>query len=107
MRNLRWSREEKLLARKAFQLALQGEFERVIGEVKKRAAAIEQPDELWELEAYLTAQRKKIDRHYDYRYSMLIMVFGDLIRRGRLTERELVGLSEEKLEYIRRYSKVI
>jgi hypothetical protein len=54
----------------------------------------------------LTAQRKMIDRQYDYRYSMLIMVFGNLIRERRLTEQELEGLSEEKLEYIRRYSKM-
>lgn len=105
-RDLTWSGQEKLVARKAFELALHREFEHVIKEVKKKANAIEQPSELWELEAYLTAQRKMIDRQYDYRYSMLIMVFGNLIRERRLTEQELVGLSEEKLEYIRRYSKM-
>jgi hypothetical protein len=37
---------------------------------------------------------------------MLITIFGDLIRKRRLTEQELEGLSKEKLEYIRRYAKI-
>jgi hypothetical protein len=39
---------------------------------------------------------------YDYRYSQLISVFGRLIREGRLTEAHLEGLSQDKLEFIRR-----
>jgi hypothetical protein len=106
IRELNWSGQEKTIAKKAFQLALDREFERIISEVKNKVNAIEEPSELWELEAYLTAKRKMIDRQYDYRYSMLITVFGDLIRKRRLTEQELEGLSKEKLEYIRRYAKI-
>lgn len=106
IRELHWSGQEKTIARKAFQLALGREFERIISEVKKKVNAIEEPPELWELVDYLTDQRKMIDRQYDYRYSMLITVFGDLIRKKRLTEQELEGLSEEKIEYIRRYAKI-
>ena len=40
------------------------------------AGRIEQPSELWELERYLTQRRKDIDCLYDYRYSMLPVVFG-------------------------------
>lgn len=74
-------------------------------EAKKRAEKVRQPSDLWDLERYLTARRTQIDRQFDYRYSVLIFVFGDLIRRGRLNEQELQGLGEEKLASIRRYAE--
>jgi hypothetical protein len=44
---------------------------------------------------------RRIDRQYDYRYSVLITVFADLIQKGRLREQDLQGLSEEELRHIR------
>jgi hypothetical protein len=73
-------------------------------EAKKRAAEIQQPSDLWELERYLTERRTKIDRQYEYKYSVLIFVFGNLIRQGRLTEQELQGLNQDKLDAIQRYA---
>ena len=73
----------------------------MIREAKKMAARIAQPSDLWELEHYLTERRKEIDRKYDYRYSVLPLVFGCLIREGRLREEELRGLGEDKLGRIR------
>jgi len=49
------------------------------------AKNIEQPADLWELEGYLTDSRKDVDRRYDYRYSVLPLVFGNLVRQGRLS----------------------
>jgi Photoprotection regulator fluorescence recovery protein len=102
MNDLKWSPTEKAVARKAFDLALTREFEAVTAEVKRRAANLENRSALWELEDYLTASRKAIDRKYDYRYSVLIMVFAYLIREGRLNEEELHGFGEDKMEDIRR-----
>jgi hypothetical protein len=107
MRELTWSPAEKAVARKAFDRALNREFEAVIEEVKKMAAKIEQPSDLWELEDHLTERRKEIDRRYDYRYSVLPSVFGDLISEGRLKEDELQGLREDKLEHVRWYRKTL
>lgn len=104
VRDLKWSHAEKIIARKAFNQALEREFEMVISEAKQMAAKIEQPSDLWELEVYLTHSRKEIDRRYDYRYSMLILVFGNLVREGRLSEEELHGLAEDKLAHIRSYA---
>lgn len=101
IRDLKWSPAEKAIARKAFEAALSRELKAVIAETKRLAARIEQPDDLWELERYLTAKRKEIDETFDYRYSVLPLVFGVLIRRGRLGEQELHGLSEDKLARIR------
>jgi hypothetical protein len=70
-------------------------------EAKEMAARIAEPSELWELEEFLSKRRSEIDRKYDYRYSVLPMVFGILIRERRLKEEELRGLGEDKLSRIR------
>jgi Photoprotection regulator fluorescence recovery protein len=101
MRELNWSPAEKAVARKAFDLALQRELDAVIREAKDRTAKIAQPSELWDLERWLTQRRKDIDRQFDYRYSVLPIVFGNLIRQGQLSEQDLHGLAEQKLALIR------
>ncbi|SRR6266567_2845209 len=103
MRDLKWSPEEKAIARRAFDFALKHELESVIIEAKERVGKIRQPSDLWELERYLTERRVQIDRQYEYKYSVLIMVFGNLIQQGRLTEQELEGLNQDKLDSIRGY----
>ena len=106
MRSLKWSTAEKAVARRAFESALRQEFEAVIREAKLRAAKVEQADELWELERYLTQRRAEIDRLYDFRYSVLPVVFGRLIHDGRLGEEDLHGLGEDKLALIRSCRKL-
>jgi len=100
MPSLKWSPAEKAVARKAFDAALQRELAAVIRKAKEMAARIEEPSELWDLEYYLTKRRQEINRRYDYRYSVLISVFADLIRHGQLREEELHGLGQDKLGYI-------
>jgi hypothetical protein len=92
---------------KAFELALDREFRSVIRRAKDMAGQIEQPTDLWDLEHYLTESRKRIDRTYDYRYSVLTDVFGRLVREGRLSEDELQGLGEDKLQSIRSYARLL
>ena len=106
MRGLEWSRQEKSVARKAFDLALKRELESVMLEAKKRAEKINQPSEVWELERYLAQRRTDIDRQFDYRYSVLVLVFENLIRQKKLNEKELKGLGEDKLGSIRRYAEL-
>jgi hypothetical protein len=95
---------EKKVARKAFDLALHRELKGLIADVKKRAEKIKQPSDLWDMEHYLTECRKRIDGQFDYRYSVLIYVFGNLLRQGKLTEEELRGLNDDKLEAVRRFA---
>jgi hypothetical protein len=104
MHELKWSHAEKTVARRAFDLALGKELEALVREAKGRAARIEEPSELWDLESWLTERRREIDRSYDYRYSVLPLVFAQLLRDGRLTEDDLHGLGKEKLDLIRRAS---
>jgi len=102
MRDLKWSPAEKIIARRAFDQALGRELEAVILETKSKAATIQEPSGLWELERYLTQRRQKIDRKYDYRYSVLPLVLANLLTGGRLNENEMHGLGEDKLGYIHR-----
>ena len=106
MYELKWSHAEKTVARRAFDLALGKELEGILQEAKGRAARIEEPSELWDLESWLTERRREIDRRYDYRYSILPLVFAQLLRDGRLTEDDLHGLGQEKLDLIRRASAI-
>jgi hypothetical protein len=84
MDQLRWSDAEKKIARRAFEKALQQELDEVIHEVKEMARDIKEPPDLWKLEDYLTRRRKAIDSTYDYRYSQLPIVFGQLARKGQI-----------------------
>jgi hypothetical protein len=105
MYELKWS-HAKTVARRAFDLALGKELEALLQEAKGRAARIEEPSELWDLESWLRERRREIERRYDYRYSVLPLVFAKLLRDGRLTEDDLHGLGQEKLDLIRRASAI-
>jgi hypothetical protein len=100
-RDLRWSQKEKAIARKAFDLALTRELDAVIRQAKERATRLQEPDELWEMEHWLTQRRQEIDAKYDFRYSVLPLVFANLLRDGRISEDDLRGLGEDKLEVTR------
>ena len=97
-----WTTSEKAIARKAFDRALKSELASVVEEAKRRAANLKEPAELWELEEYLGKRRREIDGLYDFRYSHLLLVFVQLIYRGKVNIDELAGLSADKLEHIRR-----
>jgi hypothetical protein len=104
MLELSWSHAEKTIARRAFDKALGNELEDVIREAKSRADAIK---DVWDLESWLTERRLEIDRRYDYRYSVLPLVFASLLRDGKLTEEDLNGLKQEKLNLICKGATVI
>jgi hypothetical protein len=102
-----WSRSEKAIARKAFDVALGQELHEVIQEAKKMASRIQQPSDLWDLEYYLTQRRKEIDRKYDFRGSRLTDVLGRLLYENRLGEEDLRGLPEEKMKSIRSFAQFL
>ena len=106
IRDLTWSAAEKAVARRAFNQALEREFEAVIRKTKERAAKIREVQDLWKLEDWLGERRREIDEKFDYRYSQLPRVFGVLIRDGRLSEGDLQGLGPDKLDFIRRIASL-
>ena len=104
MRNWHWSPAEKAVAHRAFDLALDKELEELLRQAKKRAAQATEASDLWKLESWLGHRRREIDNKYDYRYSVLPMVFGALLREGSISEDDLRGLGPEKLDAIRRFA---
>jgi hypothetical protein len=100
--DLNWTASEKKIARRAFETALDREFAALIEESKKRMNQVSTPEELWEFEQWLSERRKEIDKTYDFRYSILPVVFANLLHRRTLSDVELAGLSSEKIELIQR-----
>ena len=68
---LRWSKSERAIARRAFDHALNQELQEVIRQAKQMAVEVKEPCQLWGLEQHLTQRRKEIDRKYEYRGSKL------------------------------------
>jgi hypothetical protein len=97
----KWSKSEKKIARKAYDAAYQRECAAIIAKVQHMASEMETPKDLWQLDDYLYEQRRDTDEKYDYRYSVLLMVFSSLLNEGWLTFEDLDGLSEAKLTHLR------
>jgi hypothetical protein len=76
-------------------------------ETKKMASQINEPDDLWELERYLTERRKDINQKYDSRGSRLKDVLGRLLYENRLSENDLRGLREDKMRSIRSFAQFL
>ncbi len=102
MQGYSWSPSEKKAARAAFDQALAREMKTI----KEQAVAIvkNMHDDfaIWDLHDYLSKKRREIDSKYDYRYSVLLMVFARLVNEGWLTEDDLWGIGREKLDIIMR-----
>ena len=76
-------------------------------QAKQMANQIKEPADLWDLEYYLTEQRKGIDRKYEFRASGLMDVLGRLLYERRISEEELRGLPEDKLKAIRSFANFL
>ena len=100
-----WSKPEKEIARRAYRAAYERECAAIAGEVRRMAAGIRTPPDMWQIHDYLTKKRKETDEKYDYRYSVLLWVFGRLIYDGWLREEDLAGLSPDKMQEIRQIAE--
>lgn len=105
MHDEKWSDREKKIARRVFDAAVQSELAETIADFKARVARLSAPDEMWSLEQYLRERRREIEGKYDFRYSQLILVFGRLLREGRIRQDDLAGLAEGKINDIRRFAE--
>jgi len=97
MDDIMWSKTEKEVARQAFKRAYERECKELSNKVKDMANTAINPDDIWELHDFLTEKRKEIDEKYDYRYSVLILVFGRLLREGWIELDDIKGLDEDKI----------
>lgn len=101
MREYTWSPSQKKAARAAYDLAL----ERELKAIRREAEAILQKSAddraVWRLHDYLSKKRREVGEKYDYRYSVLILVFNRLVSDGWLALDELSGIGSEKVEVIK------
>ena len=98
---LKWSKTEKLAAKRAFHTAYDRECEAITAKLQKMIASAKESGDIWRIHDYLSEQREKTDCKYDYRYSILLRVFARLMKEGWLTEADLDGVQEDKIEKIK------
>ncbi len=96
-----WSPEEKKIARIAFEKAYKKEMSEIKNELENRIKNIDELQKVWSINDFLNKRRNEVDKKYDYRYSVLISVFVRLLSEGYIEEKDLAGLSEDKLDAIK------
>ena len=101
---MNWSKTEKIIARKIFELARQRDYERLIKKINNKT--INSPEDIWELRELLNEEVKEFDEKYDYRYSLLLGIFMRLLSEDLLKIEDLNGLSNEKIETIKQVVKL-
>lgn len=101
MNDLSWSKKEKSISKKAFDKAYEKECAQLIGTLKKKAEKLTKQEDIWELQDYLNQKQKEIDQKYDYRYSVLILVFAQLLKEGWVEINDLKGLNADKVDKIK------
>jgi hypothetical protein len=101
MKEDEWTKSEKKIARRAFDKALEKEYNFIIKETKRMALNASKPSDIWEIRDYLTRTLKQINRKYDYRYSRIIFVLGMLLQKGLISLDDLKRLNENKVEQIK------
>jgi hypothetical protein len=101
MNDFKWSKTEKKIARTAFEKAYQRECSDLIEKIRTKAGEITEPDNMWRFHDFLTEKREEIDEKYDYRYSVLILVFARLVNDGWLDFNDLKGLADNKIDRIK------
>jgi hypothetical protein len=99
--DIKWSKTEKTVARRAFGSAYGRECEAITKHLNGMILDIADPEDIWHLHDFLDKKRKEIDQKYDYRYSVLILVFARLMQEGWLKESDLDGLHEDKAYQIK------
>jgi len=100
MREFTWSATEKKAARAAFALSLARELKAARQEAEALLRNSSDDRVIWQIHDYLSSKRRDIDEKYDYRYSVLMLVFPRLVSEGWLKLEELMGIGSEKVEVI-------
>ena len=98
----KWTQREKTIARRVYDRAYEKECTNIYNNVKAMLSQLKDPREIWKIEDYLDGERTKVNGKYDYRYSVLVMVFGRLMKDGLIDEADLYGLDQDKIEQIKR-----
>jgi len=106
MRYFDWSNTEKILAREAYDRAYERECTKILEKVRGMLSSMEDPKEIWKIYDYLKKKRRDMDSKYDYRYLILIIVVGKLMKEGLILDSDIDKLSQDKIDAIKRVSSI-
>jgi hypothetical protein len=106
MKSLEWSNTEKILARQAYDRAYERECAKISEKVHKMLSGMENPKEIWKIYDYLRKSRREMDLKYDYRYLILTIVLGKLMKEGLILDSDIDMLSKDKIEAIKRIASI-
>jgi hypothetical protein len=101
-----WTNPEKEIARNLYAKVVLEEYDEIIKDFKRRAQKVKTRDEFWEMENYIKEVHRDLEARFDPRYSQILFVFGSLLRRGKISNEQLKGLSNEKINEIHRIAKL-
>ena len=96
-----WSKKEKAVARRAFDIAYEKEGKELVNKIREMANTANNPEDIWHIHDFLTEKRKEINDKYDYRYSILIYVFSRLMREGLIALDDFKGMDDDKIAKIK------
>ena len=102
MHEFTWSATEKKAVRAAFDLALARELKATREKAETMLHNSSDDRVIWRLHDYLQEKRREIDQKYDYRYSVLMLVFPRLVSESWLNTDEVKGIGVEKVDVINR-----
>ena len=88
--------------RAAFDLAPDRELRAIRQETEALLQKWRDESAIWRVHDYLSEKRREVDEKYDYRYSVLILLFSRLLSEGWLTVDDLSGIGAEKIEIIQK-----
>lgn len=106
MRDFDWSNAEKAIARQAYERAYERECSVTFIRVKDMLTEIEDPKEIWKVHDFLKKKRKDMDSRYDYRYLILTIVLGKLMKDGLILDSDINALSQDKIDAIKRIAAI-
>ena len=102
MKNFDWSNAEKIIARQAYERAYERECVKIMENVHRMLSGMKDPKDIWKIYDYLRKSRRNMDSKYDYRYLILTIVLGKLMREGLILDSDIEKLSQDKIDAIKR-----
>jgi len=106
MRYFDWSNTEKILAREAYDRAYERECTKILEKVRGMLSGMEDSKDIWKIYDYLKKNRRDMDSKYDYRYLILIIVLGKLMKDGLIFDSDIDKLSQDKIDAIKRVASI-
>jgi hypothetical protein len=95
-----------MFAREAYDRAYERECTKIMEKVHGMLSGMEDPKEIWKIDDYLRKIKREMDSRYDYRYSILIIVFGKLMREGLILDSDIEKFSQDKIDAIKRIASI-